>query len=109
MRITHEWVERSTSRPPAAPPSAVYPPDAGEAEGTDIVFRWNAPQDNGGDKIVDYHFELSDRADMNWPLSTELLQAHLPDRGQGQAAIHAAQRRPVDARQAVLLARAGEE
>ena len=52
VRITHEWVERSTSKPPEAPPAAVYPPDGGEAEGTDVVFHWNAPKDPDGDKIA---------------------------------------------------------
>ena len=32
VRITHQWVERSASRPPPAPPAPIYPPDAGEAE-----------------------------------------------------------------------------
>src|SRR5208283_4508354 len=36
VRITHEWVERSTSRPPAAPRAPVYPADGGDAKGTDI-------------------------------------------------------------------------
>jgi len=30
LRITHEWVERSTSKPPEAP-EAVYPPNGGQA------------------------------------------------------------------------------
>ena len=69
VRITHHWVERSASRPPSAPTSTVWPPDGGEANGTDIVFQWTAPSDPDGDKIADYHFELSSRADMKWPLS----------------------------------------
>jgi hypothetical protein len=68
VRITHDWVERSASKPPSAP-AAVYPPDKGEAAGTDIVFKWSAPTDSDGDKIVDYQFELSNRADLRWPLS----------------------------------------
>ena len=52
VRITHEWVERSTSRPPR-PPEAVYPPDGGQAEGTDFAFRWNVPQEADGEKIAD--------------------------------------------------------
>jgi len=38
VRITHEWVERSVSRPPDAPPAPTFPRDGGEAEGTDLVF-----------------------------------------------------------------------
>ena len=69
VRITHHWVERSASRPPPAPAGGVSPPDGGEANGTDIVFQWTAPSDPDGDTIADYHFELSSRADMKWPLS----------------------------------------
>ena len=69
VRITHNWVERSASRPPAAPTAPLYPPDGGDADGTDIVFRWAAANDADGDAIADYHFELSARADMRWPLS----------------------------------------
>ncbi|HPD15699.1 MAG TPA: hypothetical protein PLE19_12155 [Planctomycetota bacterium] len=68
VRITHEWVERSATRPPAAP-EAVYPPDGGESDGTDIVFRWTAPPDPDGDAMSDYQFELSRRADVRFPLS----------------------------------------
>src|SRR5262245_28122033 len=65
VRITHDWVERSASRPPAAPAAPAFPPDKGEAEGTQIVFRWPAPlsplpEEEGsgarGDRIADYHF-----------------------------------------------------
>ncbi len=69
VRITHHWVERSASRPPEAPPAPIHPPDDGEAAGTDIVFEWAPPGDPDGDAIADYHFELSNRADMRWPLS----------------------------------------
>jgi hypothetical protein len=68
VRITHDWVERSASKPPASP-SAVYPADKGEAAGTDIAFKWTVPSDPDGDKIADYQFELSNRADLKWPLS----------------------------------------
>ncbi len=69
VRITHRWVERSASRPPQAPAEAIWPPDGGEANGTDVVFQWTASSDPDGDAIADYHFELSSRADMKWPLS----------------------------------------
>ncbi len=69
VRITHEWVERSATRPPDPPSGPVFPPSGGAAEGTDIVFRWQPARDPDGDAIADYHFELSRRADMSWPLS----------------------------------------
>jgi hypothetical protein len=68
VRITHEWVERSASRPPAAP-EAVYPADGGESDGTDIALRWTIPADPDGNVISDYQFELSRRLDMRYPLS----------------------------------------
>jgi hypothetical protein len=69
VRITHHWVERSASRPPPAPAEALWPPDGGEVNGTDAVFRWTVPSDPDGDAIADYQFELSGRADLKWPLS----------------------------------------
>jgi hypothetical protein len=69
IRITHRWVERSAARPPEPPAAAVNPLDGGESAGTDVVFQWAASQDPDGGKIADYHFELSSRADMRWPLS----------------------------------------
>jgi hypothetical protein len=85
VRITHEWVERSTSKPPEAP-EAIYPPDGGQAEGTDIAFRWSVPKDPDGDKITDYHFMLANRQDMRWPLSTnfEKLISRTADKGKAQ-------------------------
>jgi hypothetical protein len=69
VRVTHNWVERSASRPPEAPAGVIQPPDGGEANGTDIVFQWVTSDDPDGDGIADYQFELSARADMKWPLS----------------------------------------
>jgi hypothetical protein len=86
VRITHEWVERSTSRPPAAVGKPAYPSDGGEAEGTSFAFRWTPPQDADGDAVVDYHFELSERADMKYPLSTNFyrLISKTQDKGKSQ-------------------------
>jgi hypothetical protein len=86
VRITHDWVERSASRPPQAPPAPVFPKDGGEAEGTDVVFQWLPPKHPDGNKIADYHFELSDRPDMKWPLSTNFykLISNTADRGKDQ-------------------------
>jgi hypothetical protein len=69
VRITHKWVERSASAPPPAPPAPLYPPDGGEANGTDVAFRWAAPNAPDGAPAADYHFELSARSDLRWPLS----------------------------------------
>jgi hypothetical protein len=86
IRITHEWVERSTSRPPEAPIAPIFPPHGGETDGTDLVFRWKPASDPDGDRIIDYHFELSDRQDMKWPLSTNFckLVSRTADRGKAQ-------------------------
>jgi hypothetical protein len=83
VRLTHEWVERSVSRPPGPPPAPVFPTDGGRTDGTAIVFRWHPPQATTGDGVADYHFELSDRADMAWPLSSNFskLVSNTPDRG----------------------------
>ncbi len=69
LKITHTWVERSRTRPPKAPESPVYPANGGQSDGTDVVFQWNAATDPDGDPITDYHFQLSDRSDLRWPMS----------------------------------------
>jgi hypothetical protein len=86
VRITHDWVERSLSRPPPGPPAPIFPPDGGEVEGTQLVLRWLPAKDPGGDRIDDYHFELSDRHDMSWPLSPNFykLISKTADRGKLQ-------------------------
>ncbi len=91
VRITHEWVERSASKPPDAPPSAVYPPDGGEADGTAVAFQWNPSKDADGDPIADYHFELSDRPDLRWPLSMDFtkLVSRTADKGKARYALSA--------------------
>src|SRR5262249_6742903 len=50
VRITHAWVERSLSRPPAAPPGPLFPADHGKTDGTDIAFRCDPPS-AGADRI----------------------------------------------------------
>jgi hypothetical protein len=69
VQITHNWVERSISRPPSAPAAAIQPSDGGETNGTDVVFKWADSIDPDGDSIADYQFELSSRDDVKWPLS----------------------------------------
>jgi hypothetical protein len=84
VRVAHQWVERSASRPPAAPRKPIFPPHEGEAEGTDFAFQWDPASDPDGDAIADYHFELSDQADMKWPLSMTFakLTSRTADAGQ---------------------------
>ncbi len=86
VRITHEWVERSASRPPLASAGPVAPADGGETDGTDIVIQWQEAVDPDGDRITDYHFELADRPDMQWPLSTNFyrLISRTNDKGKAQ-------------------------
>jgi hypothetical protein len=52
-----------------APAAAIRPQHQGQAAGTDVVFEWEPAVDPDGDRIADYHFELSARPDMKWPLS----------------------------------------
>jgi hypothetical protein len=86
VRISHEWVERSISRPPDAASAPVFPLDGGEAEGTQFAFQWIPSRDPDGDRIDDYHFELSDRQDMKWPLSMNFykLISKTADRGKSR-------------------------
>lgn len=89
MRITHNWVERSASEPPAPPRQPIHPADGADVEGTDIVFRWQPSTDPDGDRIADYHFELSSHADMRWPLSMSFakLISRTADAGRTQYAL----------------------
>lgn len=86
VRITHEWVERSASRPPAAPAAPLFPKAGGEADDTALVFRWAPAVDPDGEPIEDYQFELSDRPDLRWPLSTNFagVISKTADRGKSQ-------------------------
>jgi len=86
VRLTHRWIERSSTHPPAAVAGALSPPDGGTVRGTKLQFHWEPATDPDGDAIADYEFLLSDRADMAWPLSSNLhrLVSHTPDRGKAQ-------------------------
>ncbi|MFC1596360.1 putative Ig domain-containing protein [Planctomycetota bacterium] len=83
LRIAHNWVERSTTRPPKASASPVYPANGGKSDGTEVVFQWNAATDPDGDAVTDYHFQLSDRPDMRWPMSPNFDKyiSRTPDKG----------------------------
>src|SRR6185503_6083612 len=57
--------------------------DGAESDGTDLAFEWSPAKDPDEDAIADYHFELSDREDLAWPLSSnfEKLTSNVADRG----------------------------
>ncbi|MFC1715277.1 putative Ig domain-containing protein [Candidatus Poribacteria bacterium] len=67
-RITHSWIERTAWRRPSAPRPTTPANDA-TVEGTLVKFGWDPPDDQGSGKIEDYHFQLSHREDMRWPMS----------------------------------------
>ena len=80
---TSGWSVPRASRP--RPPDSGLSADAGEAEGTDFVFRWSAPQDTGGGQDRGLPLRALQPARYALAALDELRQAHLPDRGQGQA------------------------
>jgi len=86
VRITHRWVERKAWHPPRAPEAALAPADGQEVAGSRVTFRWTPASDPDGDRIDDYHFELSEHADMRWPLSPsfERLISRTSSRGKAE-------------------------
>ncbi len=69
VRVTFDWVECAATRPPHAPAAPLSPADDSLVEGTQVRFQWSPAVDPDGDEIADYHFQLSDRPDLLWPLS----------------------------------------
>ena len=86
MKITHNWVERSKTRPPQASAAPVFPADGGRSDGTDVVFQWKAAPHPDGAAITDYHFQLADHAAIRWPLSPNFDKyiSKTPDHGQAR-------------------------
>ena len=69
VEVTHAWKESSITRGPFAPAGAVEPNDGGVVDLKSLKrLRWKAATDPDG-KIVDYHIQLSPRADMLYPVS----------------------------------------
>jgi hypothetical protein len=91
VRLTHQWVERSSSKLPEAPSDPLAPANGGEYAGTDVVFQWPPAKSADNSKIADYHFELSNRQDMKWPLSSFFykLISRTADQGKAQYALPA--------------------
>jgi hypothetical protein len=85
VRITHDWVERSLHRPPQAPAAAVTPTDGARTEGSGVAFEWRPADAAEGDAVADYHFVLSDRADLAWPLSSNFEKLLSNTSGRGRA------------------------
>lgn len=69
VELDIKWKESFQNNPPDKIAASVYPLDNSHSDSLKFVFSWTVPVDNNGDKIVDYHFQLSDRADMKFPLS----------------------------------------
>jgi hypothetical protein len=86
VRVTHQWVERTIWHPPQPPAEAISPENGTTVSGSGVQFRWTESVDPDGDAIADYHFELSEHADMRWPLSPnfEKLISNTPSRGKPQ-------------------------
>lgn len=63
------WKEFTGNNPPEKISTPVYPSNNGETESSTFKFMWDVPNDQDGDQIIDYEFELSDREDMKYPLS----------------------------------------
>lgn len=84
VRVTHEWLDRTAWTPPTAPAQALFPADGATVEGTQMTFKWApAAAQTPEAKVADYHFELSARPDMRWPLSPnfEKLTSLTPAKG----------------------------
>ena len=87
VRITHDWAERTKATTPRKSNAPLFPPNGGFSESTNIVFRWKAPPTPATEtSVIDYQFELSDRADMLWPLSPNFykLISKTTDKGKPQ-------------------------
>ena len=70
VRITQSWMERTTWHAPAAPKKPIFPEEGATVEGTTFTFRWPVPAvGDTRNTIADYHIQVSDRADMRWPVS----------------------------------------
>ena len=89
VRVTHQWLERTSWHPPEAPAEAIAPENGKTVSGSRVAFRWTDASDSDGDAIADYHVELSEHADVRWPLSPnfETLISNTSFRGKTQWAV----------------------
>ena len=68
LALTIRWQESFDNQPPTKIAAPIYPPDGGESENSQFTFKWPSAKDFD-ETIIDYHFQLSDRPDMRFPLS----------------------------------------
>ena len=98
VRITHQWVERSASRPPGPPSRAGLSPRRRSGQRDRDRFpvaarrrsRWRR------DRRLPFRALRTSRHEVA-PLH-ELRQAHLPDARRGPGALHSARARPLESR-----------
>ena len=101
----------SSGRCPCRPPRRrrpLFPADGGRRTGPTSSSSGSPRRSPPGSGIADYHFELSDRADMAWPLSSnfEKLVSNTADHGKPRYSLpYAGLLTPGR----VLLARPGQE
>jgi len=69
IKVDIKWQESKDNTPPEAVAKPLFPEQNGETELLQFTFKWPEPNDADGDAIVDYHFQLSERSDMAFPLS----------------------------------------
>ena len=84
VRITHAWRESAGNAAPDPPSKPVFPRAGADVEGTQFTFEW-APVATA----TDYHFQLSARADLKYPLSPNFdkLTSNTPLAGEARYAI----------------------
>lgn len=70
LQIQIKWKESSENTPPEAIVNPVFPSDQSDVDSLKFTFHWEVPADPDMDEITDYHFQLSDLADMKYPLSS---------------------------------------
>jgi len=70
VKITHRWYQRENNRYPEPPSDPLSPRDGAVVNGMTPILKWkDAVDPDKNDTIVDYHIQLSDRADCKWALS----------------------------------------
>jgi hypothetical protein len=69
LNLSIEWQESAENSPPRKIIEPIYPENGGICENSQFSFLWQQGQDDDGDAIIDYEFQLSDRKDMRFPLS----------------------------------------